>query len=374
MSATSILINLDNLNNNLQVIRTKIGEKMKVMAIVKSNAYGHGAVEVSKYLANQGVDYLAVTNLPEALELRLAGIKIPILIIALIDFDEYCQCLQNDIMLTVCSYQQLEQLEKFAEEAKIKAKVVLKVDTGMNRIGIKYSEAANYANYILQCNNIELKGVTTHLASADAGFNEFTQQQLEKFKQAVAQISQVIDSIEIISIANSAGIFVLEPLYGNTVRAGIALYGLKPDENIPVDLSALKPVLSFKSKVLFIKEIESLEKIGYSGTFTAQNSTYIATIPVGYAEGYPRNLSNKAVVLIKNKMYPIVGNICMSTLMVDLGLNKAEIAVGDEVQLIGGNNLEQITVDYLAKQAGLINYELVCGLKGNLKREYISEL
>ena len=364
MGATSILINLANLTNNLKCIKEEINQETKIMAVVKADAYGHGAVQVSKHLLTQGVDYLAVTNLQEGLELRKAGIEKPILIIALVDSTEYLQCLQNELMLTVCSYQQLQELEKLVEESSLKAKIVLKIDTGMNRIGIKAAEAEAYAQYIVKRSaKFDFKGVVTHLASADAGLNEITKQQLERFKQAVEGILKYQKSLEIISIANSAGIFILKPLYGNTVRVGIALYGLKPDEFIPADLEGLKPALSFTSKVLFIKKIGSGEKIGYAGTFTTAAATNIATIPVGYADGYPRNLSNKAVVAIKDKYYPIVGNICMSTLMVDLGENLAEITVGERVELISTQPAGPISLEFLAKQAGLISYELLCALK-----------
>lgn len=374
MSAISISINLDSLTNNLQVIKKRLAPNIKVMAVVKSNAYGHGAIEISRHLIKEGVNYLAVTNAQEALELRQAGITAPILIIALIDETEYLQCLQNDIMLTICSYQQLDVLEKIAEKNNCKAQVVLKIDTGMNRIGVKHTEALEYAKFILAKKQfLNFKGVTTHLACADEGLNAFTQQQLEKFKQAVEAILKLTYDLEIISCANSAGIFISDSIYGNTVRAGIALYGLKPDENIPVDMSDLKPILSFASKVLFIKTINSLDKVGYSGTFCSDKYTHIATIPVGYADGYPRNLSNKALVLIKDKFYPVVGNVCMSTLMVDLGDNSENIIVGETVKLFLAENDTPLSVDFLAKQANLINYELLCGLKPTIKRLYVQK-
>lgn len=365
-------IDLDAVLFNFEQMSRKLSEGTRIMAVIKTDAYGHGAVPLATLL--EPYDYLwgyATATIDEAVELRQAGIKKPILILGYTFPECYPQIVKYDIRQTVFQMDMAEELSKEAVRQNKKAYVHVKLDTGMGRIGYQSSEEAVRDTLRMKdLPMLELEGVFTHFANADASDQEFTMKQLDKFNEMISEMEKAGVHFELKHCANSAGIIELSDQKFDLVRAGIISFGMWPSEEVRKDVVKLKPVLSLKSHVVYVKEVEPGATISYGCTWTAQEKRKIITVPVGYGDGYPRSLSNKGCVLIKGHRVPIVGRVCMDQLMADVTDISEEIRIGDRVTLIGQDGDEMITAEELGNLSGRFNYELMCDLGNRIPRIY----
>ncbi len=340
------------------------------MAVVKAEAYGHGGIEVSKAAIKAGADRIGVALIEEGIKLRKAGINIPIQILTEPSPDGVSELIQYDLIPTICSEHFLDELVKQVENKKKEVKVHLKVDTGMNRIGVHPRDIIGFIDKILSFQNIVLEGIFTHLAAADKPEWDLTDQQLDLFNQVISNVRDKNFTVSLYHAANSAGILYFPRSHYDLVRPGIALYGLAPSAKIGLP-QGLKPVLSWKSKISFIKDVPPGQGVSYNHTFITSRKTKVATVPLGYADGFTRLLSNRGEVLIKGKRRKIVGNVCMDQFMVDLGNDEANI--GDEVVLIGQQDSESISAEEMAELIGTINYEVTTRISERVPRVYINK-
>lgn len=358
-------IDLHALAHNLKEIRRKVGKKVKIMPVVKANAYGHGIVEVSRYLEGQSVDCLGVANAEEGVALRQAGIKTPIHVFTLPAKSQISSFTSFNLEPTICTEYEARLLSAQAQRSKKTLRVHLKVDTGMNRIGVRPGELDKLLHILGPLRRLEIKGIYTHFATADKRDKTFSHRQLALFRQALETSHANGVSPEVVHCAGSAGILDLPDSYFSMVRPGIMLYGYYPSsetsESVP-----LKPVLSLKSRVSMVKWIEAGESVSYGRRFIAGQRTKIATLPVGYADGYMRLLTGQSHVLIGGEMFPIVGTICMDQLMVDLGMR--DVGVGEEAILIGRQGRNAISAADLASKVGTIPYEICTNISSRVPR------
>lgn len=367
---THARIHLDNIRHNILGIRQAIGAERKLLVSVKANAYGHGAVPVARLAEDSGVDWLSVATIPEGMELRQAGIHLPILKFSPLFAEEMEAAVQAELTLTVCERSNVELLEKTCLRIKRRANVHLKVDTGMGRIGVAAEEAAALAAYIEnKCPSLHLQGVFTHLPVSDESDPTYTQQQIERFKSVVDAIQRAIErQVALVHCANSGAVLAHPDGWLDLVRAGIMVYGYYPDAGTPRSIP-LKPGLSFLTRVSFLKKVAAGTSIGYGRTWLAPQDTWIATFSAGYADGFNRLLSNRGRVLINGRSYPIAGRVCMDQSMADLG-PETDVRVGDEVVLIGKSGEQEITCDEMARLLGTITYEVICQINARVPRIY----
>ncbi|GAB4497068.1 MAG: alanine racemase [Anaerolineales bacterium] len=367
---THARIHLNNIAFNLQGIRAAVGAQRKILIAVKANAYGHGAVAVAHLAESMGIDWLGVATVPEGLELRAAGIRLPILKLSPAFPEEMPAALENHLTLTVVDRAQIDILQTQARAAHQKAAVHLKIDTGMGRIGATPADAASLALHIERnCPNLYLQGVFTHFPVSDEADPTFTVGQIARFQAVVEAIHAALGrQIELIHAANSGAVLGHESAWCDMVRPGIMIYGFYPDPGTPQTIP-LKPGLSFLTRVSFVKKVSAGTSIGYGRTWFAPEETYIATIPVGYADGFNRLFSNRGRVLIGGKSYPIVGRVCMDQSMVNLGA-QTEVQIGDEVVLIGKSGDLEITAYEWAEKLGTITYEVTCQINARVARVY----
>jgi alanine racemase len=367
---THVRVHLDNIRFNIEGIRKAVGPDRKILIAVKANAYGHGAVEVARMAQENGVDWLGVATVPEGVQLRQANITLPILKFSPTFPEEMETAVINGITLPICDRENAEALQSLCAEKHLTANVHLKVDTGMGRVGATPGEAPHLAAFIEQaCPQIHLQGIFTHLPISDAGDNKFTHKQIASFKETIANVEKAIcRKLEISHCSNSGAVLGYPEGWLDMVRPGIMIYGFYPDKLTPHTIE-LKPGLSFLTRVSFIKQVSKGTSIGYGRTWIAPQDTIIATIPVGYADGFNRLFSNSGRVLIKGKSYPIVGRVCMDQSMVDLGPS-ADINVGDEVVLIGRSGEAEITCDEWAEKLNTITYEVTCQINSRVQRYY----
>lgn len=365
-------IDLDAVLFNFDQMSRKLPKGTKIMAVVKTDAYGHGAVPLAALL--EPYDYLwgyATATIDEAVELRQAGIRKPILILGYTFPECYPQIVKYGIRQTVFQMDMAEELSKEAVRQNKKAYIHVKLDTGMGRIGYQTAEeAVQDTTRMKDLPMLELEGVFTHFANADTSDQEFTRKQLEKFRQMTGAMEKAGVTFSLKHCANSAGIIELPEEKFDLVRAGIISFGMWPSDEVKKDALHLKPILSLKSHVVYVKEVAPGTTVSYGCTWTANEKRKIATIPVGYGDGYPRSLSNKGYVLIKGRRAPIVGRVCMDQLMADVTDIPEEIKIGDRVTLIGQDGEETITAEELGNLSGRFNYELMCDLGNRIPRIY----
>lgn len=368
-------IDLNAVEFNFDQMSSHIPAQTKIMAVVKTDAYGHGAVPIARFIESK--EYLwgfATATVDEAVELRKAGIEKPILILGYTFPECYRDIVKFDIRQTVFSMDMAKALSKEAVRQNKKAFVHIKLDTGMGRIGYQTAEAATKdAAFMKQLPMLEIEGVFTHFANADTETQSFTLEQIGKFEEMVTAMESVGVKFAFKHCANSAGIIELPDQDFNLVRAGIISYGLWPSDKVKKDILKLKPILSLKSHVVYVKDVEDGTKISYGSTWSAEGRRRIATIPIGYGDGYPRGLSNKGHVLIKGYQAPIVGRVCMDQLMVDITEIPESIQVGDRVTLIGTDGEQTITAEELGDLGDRFNYELVCDLGNRIPRIYYKD-
>jgi len=365
-------INLDNYEHNIKLIKGLLCKKTLLTAVVKADAYGHGAVDISKKALESGADRLAVAVLDEAEELRKSDLpKIPILILGWTPKEQYERVIEHNLIQTVYDYQDVLALNEAAEKMNRKAKIHIKIDTGMSRLGIKPEQGIEFVKKVNELSNIIIEGIYTHFSSADENNKEFTFQQFNIFKDLISKLKESGISIPIKHAANSAAIIDMPELQMDMVRAGIISYGLWPSNEVKRKID-LKAVMSLKSRLAYVKTVEEGTPISYGRTYVTEKKSRVGTIPLGYADGYSRLLSSDFEVIVKGKKVPIIGRICMDQFMVDLsGINSVE--KGDVVTLLGEDNGEEITADEMAEKLNTINYEVVSSFTKRLPRVYIKK-
>lgn len=364
-------INLDAAAYNFNSMKENLTEGTKIIAVLKTDGYGHGAVPIARMV--QEYEYLwgfAVATVEEALLLRRAGIRKPVLILGYVFPDACEEIVQNEIRPTIFTFDSARQ---FSEEAVRQGKTVhlhIKVDTGMSRIGLKDDEeSADLVREISQLSNVEIEGLYTHFARADEKDKADVRRQLMRYQAFAELVKAKGVEIRMHHCSNSAGIFDLKEANLDAVRAGISIYGLYPSEEVNHLAVPITPVLTLKSHVVYVKDIEPGTSVSYGGTFTAEKSMRIATIPVGYGDGYPRSLSGKGRVLIRGRQAPVLGRICMDQFMVDV-THIPGVRAGDMVTLIGSDGGNGITMEDLGELSGRFNYELACDIGKRVPRRF----
>lgn len=367
-------IDLDAIRFNMESMHQKIDPKTKIMAVVKTDGYGHGAIPIAREI--EPLDYLhgyAVATVEEGLMLRRSGIKKPILILGYIFPDQYEDVIEAEIDPSVFTLEMAQTLSDTAGKVGKICKVHFAIDTGMSRIGYQVTEeAANEMAQIARLPHMMVEGIFTHFARADEADKAFTFYQMEQFKKMIAMMDARNVTIPIHHCSNSAGIVEIPEANMNMVRAGITLYGLWPSDEVDKAAITLKPALELKSHVAYVKCLEAGRAISYGGTYTTETDRLIATIPVGYGDGYCRGLSNKGSVLIHGRRAPICGRICMDQFMADV-TDIPDVQIGDEVTLIGKDGTEEITMEEVGTLSGRFNYEFVCDLGKRVPRVFYKD-
>lgn len=363
-------VNLDAIRHNMEAMKANLTEGTRLIGVVKTDGYGHGAVPVACAIDPYVWGY-AVATVEEGVILRKHGIKKPVLILGVVPYDGYEMLLEYGISSAAFQLKRAERLSGLAETAGKTAVVHLAVDTGMSRIGYPVTEeAADEAAKICGLPGIKVEGLFTHFAKADETDKTATDSQIERYRTFVSMLSRRGINIPLLHCSNSAGILDLKRANFHMVRAGISIYGLYPSDEVDRETVKLEPAMELKSFITYIKTIEKDTSVSYGGTFTTDREMKVATIPVGYGDGYPRNLSGKGEVLIRGCRARILGRICMDQFMVDVThIPGAEEE--DEVTLIGRQGKEQITVDELAKTGGGFHYEIVCDIGKRVPRVYL---
>ncbi len=362
------LINLKAISHNLNELKKCLNNGVKTMAVVKADAYGHGSAEVSKHIEND-VDYFAVAAVEEAVVLRKNGVVKPILVLSYTGESEYKTLVENDITATLYNFEEAEKLSSLAQSLFKKAKVHIAVDTGMGRIGVTPDiEGADIVKKISLLNGIELEGLFSHFAMADYADKTDTVKQTELFDYFISLLEERKIKIPLKHICNSAGAMETEKQY-DMCRIGIALYGLYPSEEIKRDKVKLIPAMEVISRVIHVKKVEKGFKIGYGYIYEAPSQRTIATVCIGYADGYRRCLTGKSYVLIKGKKAKVVGKICMDQIMVDV-TDIEDVKVGEKVVIMGKSENEEITAEILGEMGESFNYEVVCNFMPRVTRIY----
>jgi len=363
-------VDLDAIAHNLALVRKITRPGTKVLGVVKADAYGHGAVPVAKRLIERGVDYLAVASLEEAVELRDAGINCPILVLGILHPTQVGDALDLNLTLTLFTKTMARALGEEARRRNTRARVHVKVDTGMGRLGVWFEDARAFIEEVASNENIEVEGVFTHLSSADED-EKYTLEQISHFNNLLGALGESKLRIPYRHAANSMGLLGYKAAHFNMVRPGLMLYGLYPDNKAQRPYK-LAPAMSFYARVVWLKDTPAGRAISYSRTYVTKSATKIASLPVGYSHGYPRALSNKAHVLIAGSRAPVVGRICMDQTMVDVGRLSNGVKLGDKVCLLGEEQGGKIKAEELAEICGTISYEIVCWISKRIPRIYIN--
>jgi alanine racemase len=357
-------VNLSNLAYNFKQIKKAIKPETLVMVCVKADAYGHGLILVAKKLVDCGVDYLGVASIDEAIKVREAGIKLPVLVLGMILKKDIPPLFRYRIIPTVCTKDMAYALNSKARAKGKVIKIHVKVDTGMGRIGILHKDVLEFVKDISRLKFINIDGIFTHLACADTD-KDFTCYQIDLFNRLKKQLDNLGINIPLIHAANSLGVASYPNSHFNMVRPGLMVYGLSLKENLGINL---KPVLSLKTRIVYFKRVPKGYGISYGHTYVTKKETTIVTLPIGYGDGYPRNLSNKAPVLIQGQRFKISGHVCMDQIMVDTG--NYPVKIGQVAVLIGSQDKNKITAEELANLSDTIPYEIVCGLGSRVPRVY----
>ena len=355
-------INLGNIEHNFLELKKYCKPDTKIIAIVKADAYGHGASMVAPPLVASGVHAFGVASVDEGIELRQSGCEIPIIVIGTVPSWSFTSAVENDLSLSIFTKEHINSAVNAFKHTGKPVNAFVKIDTGMNRIGLAYEEAPAYLTEILNIQEIKLCGFFSHLACAEN--KEITKQQVYKFNKIKEQFPQIPAHL-----LNTAGIISYSDLQFDMVRAGIGIYGLLPDVPKGTKTPELKPALGLKGRIVYLKTIQKGEGVSYSYTYTTPSERKIATVPIGYADGVPRILSNKIFGIINGKKVPQVGNITMDQMMFDV-TEAGTVDIGDVITLIGEDEGTTIKIDEWAELLGTINYELTCRLKVRLPRVY----
>ncbi|WP_059172878.1 alanine racemase [Bacillus sp. FJAT-27445] len=364
-------VSLDHIKSNLGQFQQFIEKKVKLMAVVKADGYGHGAVRIAQTAISAGADYLAVAILDEALELRKAGIGHPILVLGYTPERSIRAAIQHRIALTVFSEEMLMQIISQSRSLNKTAAIHLKIDTGMSRLGLTSTkEAVEVAIKANAAKEVKLEGVFTHFANADNSCSPYTLLQFAKFRDVLESIESAGISIPLRHCCNSAATMNFPEMHLDMVRIGIAMYGLYPDSSLKDHPIRLQPAMSFKTKISAVKKVSPYQPASYGCTWEMPHETMLATLPVGYADGFSRLLSNRGRVLIKGHFAPIAGRICMDQTIIDVtGVGHCKI--GDTVTLFGQDGIGFQSAEELSDLIGSIPYEVVCSIGKRVPREYM---
>ncbi|MGI6746803.1 MAG: alanine racemase [Anaerovoracaceae bacterium] len=363
-------INLSNLEYNIKQVKKKVGGR-EIIGVVKADAYGHGAIAVSKVLLQNGVKALAVATPHEAAELREAGITCPIIMVGLVPEIYAHTLLNNDIIPITATYRHAEAISNAAKSVGKIIEAFVVVDTGMGRIGfLPNDESVEEIKKINSLSNLKIKGLFSHFAAADEKDKSYTIKQISLFKQFLEKLEQAGVNISYRSIGNSAAVMDIPDAYFDAVRPGIILYGCYPSSEVNKDQLKIKPVMSIKANIIYLKKIPAGYSISYGRKFTTKRESLIATLTLGYADGYPRYLSGKGRVIVNGVYAPVVGNICMDQCMVDV-TDVPGVCLGSEVVVMGKQGDLEITADEIAEKTGTINYEIICGFGQRLPKVYV---
>lgn len=361
-------IDLDAINGNFSAARRRLPSDIKLLAVIKADAYGHGAPEIAREL-DAHADFFAVAAADEAAELRESGIKTPILILGYVPHGDYRPAIEYDIRLTLFSYEDATALSALAEGMHRTVKVHFAVDTGMGRIGVPADEhGIEEIKRMAALPGIECEGLFSHFASADELDPEYTELQLRRFDDFSTKLKAELD-VPILHMYNSAAILHLSPRY-DMARAGIILYGLRPSDEVYAEGGELRQAMTLKTRVAYVKTLRPGESVSYGHTYTAQSERRVATLCAGYADGIPRQLSDGGSVLVCGKEAPILGRICMDQLMVDV-TDLPECKAGDEAVLFGYDGDGFISADTVGRLSGTIGYDVICGISKRVPRVYI---
>lgn len=367
-------IDLDAIAQNVREIRRITGKRTEIMGAVKADAYGHGVMETVRTMLDNGVTRLAVSMLDEAIQLRKLGINVPILILSYTDPARADEIILNEVTQTVFSHDLAKALSEAGVRLNRNVKIHVKVDTGMTRVGFMpgYSAVKNILE-ISTLPRIIIEGLFTHFASADENDKSYTLMQFEKFMSICSELGRVGVHIPVKHVCNSAGIIEFPEMHLDMVRPGIILYGLYPSDKVDTQKITLKPAMTLKANIILVKDVDKGTCISYGRTFKTLRDSRIATIPIGYADGYTRLLSNKGKVLIHGRTAPVVGRVCMDQCMVDVSDLGEEVRTGDEVVLFGKQGDAFISVDEVAADIGTISYEVVCIIGKRIPRVYLKD-
>jgi len=363
---TVVEVDLNILKNNFNNIKSYIGQT-KVMPILKANAYGHGVIRTAQLYQQLNADYLGVAVVEEGMLLRLNGINIPILVLGGIWGNQIPLFLKHKLTITASSIDKLNQIDDTAANMKLKAKVHLKIDTGMERIGVHYYSSEKFIETAQKFKNIFIEGIYSHFANADSDDVSETKLQLERFHSVLNYLQKYSMNIPLKHISNSAAIVQMPEANFDMVRPGILLYGIYPSEKIKNNIS-VKPALTWKSRVVYFKVIRAGDSVGYGSTWKSDHQIRAVTVPVGYGDGYFRSLSNKSEVIIRGRKYPLIGTVSMDQIVVNIENESA--FNGDEVILLGESEREKISAVDLAKLAGTIPYEILTNINTRVPRIY----
>ena len=365
---TQVEVDLARLAENLAAIRARVAPA-KVMAILKANAYGHGMVDVARHMVAVGADCLGVAFLEEGILLRQSGIRAPILVLGGIIGNQVPLFLEHDLALTASSVEKLNQIEEAAGSLGLTATVHLKIDTGMERIGVHYYSAETLLTASLRCQHCAIAGIYSHFATADAADLAYARLQLERFQEVLRFYDRRSLPTPLRHMANSAAIAQLPESIFDLVRAGILLYGVYPSKSVARTV-AVRPALSWKSRVVYFKVVKPGHPVSYGSTWVSDHPVRVVTLPVGYGDGYFRSLSNRGRVLIRGQSHPVIGTVCMDQTMVNVEWSSAYN--GDEVVLLGESGGLSISADDLADWAGTIPYEVLTNINTRVPRVYVN--
>lgn len=358
-----VKINLEAIRHNIKEVKKRVADGTKVMAVVKADGYGHGAVRVAQALSDLA-DCYATATLPEAVELRENGVEHPILVLGYVSPREHETMVQYDIAQSVYRLEDAMMLSETAGRLGKKGRVHIAVDTGMTRIGFQVEETeADRIAQIASMENISIDGIFTHLSCADQYDQNFTRGQMAQFDRMISMLKERGVEIPLKHLGNSAGLMELDEAQYDMVRSGIVTYGLYPSEEVHKEQLDLKPALEWKAHVIHVKDVPAGRGVSYGATYVTERNMRIATVSVGYADGYPRALSSKGCVLIHGQRAPILGRVCMDQMMVDVS-HIPEVKVEDVATLIGCDGEDEITAEELSNLAGSFNYEQICRIDG----------
>lgn len=361
---TWLEVDLDTFSNNLKIIKKHIGSSVKLLTVLKANAYGHGAVELSKEAVKSGADFIAVACVDEAIELRKAGITVPVLVLSHTTLGRASDIVKYDIIPTVFNTDIPVALNEYLKSQDKKVKVHIKLDTGMTRLGFDTVDVEKTVNDIISINNlsnIEIDGVFTHFADADNENSDFTAIQFDRYLKVISELEKRGIKIPVKHACNSAAAIANKNMHLDMVRCGIIIYGYYPEKYLEKILPGLKPNLSWKSEIFQVRNLKVDSTVSYGRTYNSEKGSRIGVVPVGYADGFSRTLSNDFYVLVNGKKAPLIGRVCMDQFMIDLtGIPDAK--EGDEVTIIGKDGEYEITADNFASKLGTISYEILCDI------------
>ena len=366
---TYSVIHLDSIYKNIEQVRKRVGNETRIMAIVKANAYGHGAIRVTNEIKDK-VDSFAVATVKEALVLRNNGINNPILILGYVCKEEYETVIRNNITFALLTEEMAIEISKTAKKMGITANCHVKINTGMNRIGFPVNAwAVDAVQRIAGMEGIYCEGIFTHFATADSADKSYTIEQFNRFMDFINELEKRGVTFKIRHCSNSAAIIDMPEYKLDMVREGIILYGLKPSDEVSPDYVTY-PAMELKSHIIFIKELPAGESISYGRTYVTDKPTKVATVAIGYADGYPRSLSSKGYVLVHGQKAPVIGRVCMDQMMIDV-TDIEDVKVEDVATIIGKDGNEEITCEELGESSGRFNYELVCDIAERVERKYV---